>query len=131
MLDHEGDFAPMIAKRVGSDAPTYVAKLKTAQDELTAAYRDSDCHGTLEIFKLKTFPAQSIFMSEKTLIVTLYQTSMKRMSVPLLVYDASDQTKLMYRFVKDDLDACADEATLHLKYVPDRSNDNGFRVETT
>jgi hypothetical protein len=79
--------------------------MKIAKMELTlkGAFDRSKKRGQLEIFYLKNYPTQSIFASEDYVIVTPYQTSSGRRSIPLFIYADNRDERCYARDVKNDL----------------------------
>ena len=119
-LDESNPFVHAVSAKVGYSLDQYISKLETARVELIKLYEESKKIGSLEIFMLKTYPTQAIYLTEKELVVTPYQTCSKRLNVPVYIFDATNENKGYFKDVKKDLNHILKESK---KVFPNKQRD--------
>jgi hypothetical protein len=83
---------------------------------LEETYNDSEKKGKLRIYRLKTYPTRSIFLTENLLVETPYQTACGRINIPAFVYRKVPAPDSLYGFASHDVDGLRKEATLEKEF---------------
>ena len=65
--------------------------------------------GELRIFRLKTYPTKTVFLTEDTLIETPYQTASGRTNVPVFIYRSVARKDSPFAFAEQDVEALRKE----------------------
>ena len=74
------------------------------------AYNNSEKRGKLTIYRLKTYPTRSIFLTESMLIEIPYQVASGRTNIPAFRYRKVASSDSLYDFAKRDVEALREEA---------------------
>lgn len=88
------------------------SKINQSISLLESTYEKSQKQGELKIFLLKNYPTQTLFYSEKKVIITPYQTSGGRATIPLYEYKYSEGYESIGNHYKDDLEKVRNESRL-------------------
>jgi hypothetical protein len=100
-IDPDSEFVLAISKKVSCSPDDYKKKLEAAKTELTKLHQEGN-KGKLEIYRIKTFPTNSIFMTEDKLIITPYTMASTRGTVPVFVYSSAPD-KGVSKVITEDL----------------------------
>jgi hypothetical protein len=79
---------------------------------LEDTYNNSEKKGQLKIYRLKTYPTRSIFLTEKVLVETPYQIASGRANIPVFVYRKVARHDSIFGFAKHDIESLRKEAIL-------------------
>ena len=113
LVNPNGKFVEALAEKVAVGLDEYRRKIDSAVEIVKTAYERSDKAGVLEIYYLKNYPTQTLFVSESELIVTPYQTSSGRRVVPVFVYGDNQDERCYLKDVVKDVRASQYEASIH------------------
>lgn len=105
LVDPDGSFCKALDTKThtdGHDAPH--EKIRTTVSILKSTYQKSQKLGSLTIYYLKNYPTQTLFFTEDTIIVTPYQTSSRRTTIPLYEYKYTPSTKSVASHMYEDLE---------------------------
>jgi hypothetical protein len=111
-VDPDSSFIESLARKTGGTAAELKLKIEKAWLLLEDAYEKSTKKGRLKIYKLKTFPTKTIFLTEKLLIETPYQTASGRAQIPVFAYEKNARNDSIYEFVSRDIESVRKEATV-------------------
>lgn len=118
LVDPDGAFLPALAKKTEKTEDELKTKIRQSISTLKSIYDKSEKKGTIRIYLLKNYPTQSIFYTDRSVIVTTYQTSCGRNTVPLYEYKyRKDETNIAKYLYKD-----LDNVRLESKKILDSDN---------
>lgn len=86
LVDPDGPFCLALANKVEFEHHALQDKINQTVTTLKRAYQGSKKKGGLRIYFLKNYPTQSLYYTEKKIVVTPYQTSSGRNTIPLYEY---------------------------------------------
>lgn len=116
-VDPDSDFVNCLAQKTSIDKIDVQKKIKETWKRLDEIYNSSDKKGQMTIFKLKTYPTKSLFISEDICIETPYQISSGRVKIPVIVYRKVDRSDSLYNFIYNDYEAIKSEAIVSKEYL--------------
>lgn len=111
-VDPDGLFAEALAQKTSVELAFLKSKINQSISLLESTYEKSQKQGELKIFLLKNYPTQTLFYSEKKVIITPYQTSGGRATIPLYEYKYSEGYESIGNHYKDDLEKVRNESRL-------------------
>lgn len=112
-VNPDSDFCKALAQKTdlpGQDTPD--VKIKQSISMLKSTYYRSSRQGLLHIYYLKNYPTQTLFYTENTIVVTPYQTSSGRATIPLYEYHYKKDKPSIGTHLYDDLQRVRDESTI-------------------
>jgi hypothetical protein len=109
-VDPNGLFINALAQKTGVDIAFLKDKINQSVSLVESTYNKSQKMGELRIYFLKNYPTQTLFYSEKKVIVTPYQTSGGRATIPLYEYQYSNGYDSIGNHYKDDLEKVRNES---------------------
>ncbi len=118
-VDPESPFVDVLATKTSTTRDALANKIREAWKLVEEAYGKSEKRGQLTIYKLKTFPTKSIFITEDILVETPYQTASGRVSIPVFVYKKVPRVDSPYGFVYNDIASLRLESAVHVKFPKD------------
>lgn len=102
LVNPNGDFCRILSQKVCSEYETIKDKIISSINLLISTYEKSQKKGTLKIFLLKNYPTQTIFLSERKVVITPYQTASGRNVIPLYEYNyVGNKTSIGYYIASD------------------------------
>ena len=110
LVDPEGAFIKTLAAKVSCTEDELSKKIKDAWQRIEDAWEKSDKKGSLKIYRLKTYPTKSIFLTENELIETPYQTASGRATIPLFIYAKVARQDSPYEFARKDINELRKES---------------------
>lgn len=111
-VDPASRFADVLASKLEISTAALEAKIDAGRKAIVDAHAAAGALGKLEIYVLKSFPTHSIFLSEDVAILTPYQTSAGRASVPVMIFVNVKRDDSVYGFVHRDVDKLRKESAL-------------------
>jgi len=117
VVDPDSSFVDSLAAKTGITKEDLQKKIKETWKRLEEIYNSSEKKGTLKIYRLKTYPTRSMFLTEDTLIETPYQVASGRANIPVYVYRKVARHDSPYGFASHDVDAIRNESILE-KQLP-------------
>jgi hypothetical protein len=101
-VDPNGDFCSSLAIKVGASKESLQEKIRQTISLIESAYERSSQEGILRIYFLKNYPTQSIFLTEKKVVVTPYRVASGRTIIPLFEYSIEkEKNSIGYRIWED------------------------------
>jgi hypothetical protein len=105
-----------LAAKTGLTPSELKKKVRETWKRAQEAYEKSEKKGRLRIYRLKTYPTKSLFLSENCLIETPYQIASGRTNVPVFEYRKVPRTDAPFWFAQRDVEAMRCEATLEKEF---------------
>jgi len=87
LVNENGPFVAILASKVGTKEDSLKEKLRQSKKLIIDTYESSGKKGVLKIYAMKNFPTHAVFRGEEHVVLTPYQISSGRRSVPLYVYE--------------------------------------------
>jgi hypothetical protein len=115
-VDPDSTFVDSLSAKVSMTKDDINKKIKDNWKRLGDIHAKSEGKGTLRIFRLKTYPTRTMFITENQLIETPYQIASGRANIPLFVYHRVPRQDSVYEFARHDLEQIRKEATLEKEY---------------
>jgi hypothetical protein len=115
-VDPDSSFVESLSAKVNSTPEEIKKKIHDTWKRLEDAYNNSEKKGQLKIYRLKTYPTRSIFLTENALIETPYQTASGRAIIPAFLYRKVARQDSIYVFAKHDVEALRKEAKIEKTY---------------
>lgn len=112
LVDGDGHFLPALAHKTEVSAENLKEKLHQTKLLLVDTLKKSRQQGRLLIYALKNYPTQSIFRGDNTVIVTPYQASSGRRTIPLFVYRDLHNEGCIAADISEDLDNLRKESKI-------------------
>lgn len=106
-----------MAEKLGISPDDLKRKIKDTWRRLEEIYSDSGKKGTLNIYKIKTYPTRSIFLTENTLVETPYQIASGRTNIPVFVFNRVSRQDSPYSFAQKDIEAIKKESTIEKSFT--------------
>lgn len=103
LVNPESDFCKALANKTSVETPALKTKINQTVDLLISTFNKSKKRGNLRIYYLKNYPTQSLFYSDKKVVVTPYQTSSGRSIIPLYEYSFISQKESIGSHLDEDL----------------------------
>ncbi len=116
LVDPDSAFVSVLAQKTSTTQNDLEKKIKEAWSRIDYAWEHSEKKGTVRIYKLKTYPTKSVFLTETKLVETPYQTASGRANIPLFLYGKVVRKDSLYEFVKNDIDELRKECELEREY---------------
>jgi hypothetical protein len=123
-VDPDSHFVSSLAGKTGTTGADLQKKIRETWRILGAVYTASEKNGTLKIFKLATYPTKSIFLSERLLVETPYQTASGRANVPVYVYRKVARQDAPFWFATRDVEHTRKESKLEITYTKEPTAPN-------
>lgn len=111
-VNPNGLFAEALAQKTSVELDFLKSKIEQSISLLESTYNKSQKQGELKIYFLKNYPTQTLFYSERKVIITPYQTSGGRATIPLYEYKYSEGYDSIGNHYKDDLEKVRNESQL-------------------
>lgn len=111
LVDPNGQFLPALAHKTDLLPQDLGKKIQQSVDFVMRTYNGSDKSGALKIYYLKNYPTQSIFCTEREVLITPYQTSSGRRTVPLYIYQNTKKEICVATEIIKDIEALRREST--------------------
>lgn len=108
-LKPNSDAIKLLAQKTRKEGQTVEDKVKNINDKIQDSIRELNQikgKGNLKIYYSEAYNVQTIFLTEREVVLTLYRTSfgIKKTKVPLLVYNKNNFSREgEYEFIKDDV----------------------------
>ncbi|MGA3161201.1 MAG: hypothetical protein ABSC77_08275 [Terracidiphilus sp.] len=115
-VDPDSAFVDCLAHKTSLTVDDVRRRIHDTWNRLDQIYHQSEKSGRLKIYRLKTYPTRSLFLTENTLVETPYQIASGRINIPAFVYHKVDAPDCLYEFGKHDVDAMRKEAILEKEY---------------
>lgn len=112
IVDPDGAFFQALAIKTDKQENELRQKIESSVNLLKDTFNKSEGKGVLKIYYLKNYPTQSIFYSDKRIIVTSYQTSSGRSIIPLFEYEYTDKNESIGLHLQKDLAKVRDESKI-------------------
>lgn len=109
-VNPDSDFCKALASKTSVELYNLKSKIHQTVELLKSTYERSHKKGSLKIYFLKNYPTQSLFYTEKKVIVTPYQTSGGRSTIPLYEYSFVTQTESIGAHLDSDLQRVRNES---------------------
>jgi hypothetical protein len=113
-VDPDSPFISALALKTGAEIDDLKRKIKDTWCRLSTIYDESEKKGTLKIYRLKTYPTKSVFLTEDSLIETPYQIASGRTNVPVFIYRKVARMDSPFSFVQRDIAALRLECVEHI-----------------
>jgi len=110
IVDPDGPFCLALAQKICMRMGDLSAKIRQTVSLLTATFERTSKLGVFRIYYLKNYPTHSVFASEDHVIITCYQISGGRRTVPLFVYRVNTNNRGYGCAVLHDLDCVRQES---------------------
>lgn len=111
-VDPDSTFVECLASKVSVTKDELQKKIHDTWKRLEETYNNSEKKGSLKIYRLKTYPTRSMFVTQDMLVETPYQIASGRANIPAFVYHKVARQDSLYCFAKHDLNEMRKEATL-------------------
>jgi hypothetical protein len=105
-----------LAAKTASTELDLKKKIQDAWTRIDDAWNRSQKTGSVKIYRMKTYPTKSMFLTEHQLVETPYQTASGRATIPVYVYAKVARNDSPYSFAHRDIDDMRKEATLQKEY---------------
>jgi hypothetical protein len=115
-VDPDGAFVTPLAAKTDTTVDDLSKKIRETWKRLGEIYSHSHKKGKLHIYRLKTFPTKSVFLSESSLVETPYQTASGRTNVPVFIYRKVAREDAPFWFTTRDIKALRAECQLEKSY---------------
>lgn len=112
LVDPDGCFCQALAMKTIKNVPDLQSKIMQSVSQLESTYNKTDKRGELKIYFLKNYPTQSLFYSDYSVIVTPYQVSSGRTTIPLFEYVYEEGHKSIASHLFEDLERVRNESKL-------------------
>jgi hypothetical protein len=110
VVDPRGPFCAALARKTDMSVEELASKIQQTVLLLKTTYERSSQLGALRIYYLKNYPTHAVFASEDRVIITSYQISGGRHTVPLYIYRVNTNNRGYAATVLHDLDCARQEA---------------------
>lgn len=111
-VDPDSPFVQSLAAKTGTTDENIKKKICETWERLENSYNNSKKLGQLKIYKLKTYPTRSIFLSANMLVETPYQTASGRANIPVYEYCKVARKDSPHAFASHDMDELRKESIL-------------------
>lgn len=115
-VDPDSRFVESLALKTSIDIEDLQKKIRETWKRIEDCYNESSKQGTLKIYKLKTYPTKSVFLTEHILVETPYQTASGRANIPVYEYCKVARSDSPYAFSVHDIEEIRKESKL-AKYI--------------
>jgi|TARA_R100000501_G_scaffold2927_1_gene6793 hypothetical protein len=112
LIDPDSEFVPILAGKISSTEDDLKRKIQDAWTRIEGAWNRSEKRGSVKIYKLKTYPTKSMFLSESALVETPYQTAAGRATIPVYIYAKVARDDSPYQFSSNDISELRAECEL-------------------
>ena len=111
LVNPESDFCMALANKTSVEVSALKNKIKQTINLIISTYNKSQKRGILRIYYLKNYPTQSLFYSDKKVVVTPYQTSSGRSIIHLYEYSFISQKESIGSHLDEGLNRVREEST--------------------
>jgi hypothetical protein len=111
-VDPDSPFVASLAAKTGTTPEDLKKKITDTWTRLENCYNNSKKRGKLKIYKLKTYPTRSIFLSANMLVETPYQTASGRANIPVYEYCKVARKDSPHAFASHDIEELRKESIL-------------------
>lgn len=111
-VDPDSTFVQSLAAKTGVSKEDLQKKIRDTWQRLEECYSNSAKLGSLKIYKLKTYPTRSMFLSGNMLVETPYQTASGRANIPVYEYCKVARKDSPHAFASHDIEELRKESTL-------------------
>lgn len=112
IVNPEGPFFKALAVKTNKNEEELRAKIENTITLLKEIYSESKKKSKLNIYYLKNYPTQTLFYSDNKVVVTPYQTSSGRNTIPLYEYSFKTHKESIGKHLNEDLKKVREESTL-------------------
>lgn len=112
LVNPKGDFLKPLADKTSTTTMELGKKLGQTISLIESTYEKSTKAGHLKIYFLSHYPTQTLFYTENLVLVTPYQTSSGRNTVPLYEYAYEEGVVSIASYLVKDLERVRMESTL-------------------
>ena len=112
LVNPDSDFCKALALKTSTELVFLQEKILQTIGLLESTYNKSSRSGVLKIYLIKNYPTQSIFYTENTVVVTPYQTSSGRNTIPLYEYHYKKGVNSIGQHLHNDLQNVRQESQL-------------------
>lgn len=116
LVDPDGPFVASLAAKTDTTVEDLSKKLRETWKRLSELYSLSEKKGKLIIYRLKTYPTKSVFLSEHFLVETPYQIASGRTNVPVFIYQKVARGDAPFWFATRDLEHMRSESKVEIAY---------------
>lgn len=115
-VDPDSAFVTCLAAKTGTTPADLQKKIRETWQRLETCYNSSTKVGNLKIYKLKTYPTRSMFLSANMLVETPYQTASGRANIPVYEYCKVARKDSPHAFATHDIEELRKEAILEKQF---------------
>jgi len=115
-VDPDSPFVTSLAAKTGISVEDLSKKIHETWKRLGEIYNHSEKKGKLAIYRLKTYPTKSVFLSEDFLVETPYQTASGRTNIPVYVYRKVARHDAPFWFATRDIESACTESKLESSF---------------
>jgi hypothetical protein len=115
-VDPNSSFIESLAAKTALTSDELKKKIQDSWKRLEETYNASSRIGVLRLYRLKTYPTRSFFLSEDTLVETPYQTASGRAKIPVYEYGKVTRRDAPFFFAQHDIEAIRKEAILEKEF---------------
>ena len=115
-VDPDSVFLESLASKVSLSKEEQQKKIRDTWKRLEETYNLSGKKGVLKVYRLKTYPTRSVFLTEDLLVEIPYQVASGRANIPAFAYRKVARKDSLYAFARRDIESTRKEATLEKKY---------------
>lgn len=112
LVDPESHFCQALAIKTLKTLPELRSKIEQSVSQLESTYNRTSKNGELKIYYLKNYPTQTLFYSDDTVVVTPYQISSGRATIPLYEYINEEGHDSIASHLFKDLETVRSESRL-------------------
>jgi hypothetical protein len=113
VTDPDGLFVAPLAQKTDYTSQALQEKIHRSCARLIESFEISEKKASLKIYFLKNYPVQSIFLTDKILLLSTYQTSSGRTNPPHLVFEKEENKDCVYLFTEHDIKNLKSESKIH------------------
>lgn len=114
-VDPDSQFVSSLAAKLSTSEDEMRKKIRDAWSRLLEAWEKSEKKSVLTIYKLKTYPTRSLFLTEDVLVETPYQIASGRAKIPVFVFRRVPRDDSPYAFGRKDVEALRKESIVERK----------------
>lgn len=111
-VDPDSVFVESLAAKTGTTPDDLRKKIRDTWQRLENSYNNSTKQGVLKIYRLKTYPTRSIFLSANMLVETPYQIAAGRANIPVYEFCKVSRKDSPHAFAEHDIGEMRKESIL-------------------
>lgn len=117
-VDPDSTFVECLGSKTGHPKEEIQRRIRDTWGMMESGYKKSGRKGTLRIYRLKTYPTRSLFLTEDLLVETPYQIASGRSEIPAFVYRRVARPDSLFRLAEHDLEELRKEARIEKECGP-------------